>query len=77
MGFPGSSVVKKSTCEFRRGGFNPWVGKILYRRKWQPTPVFLLKEFHRQKSLEGCSPWGHKELDTTDHTCTYIEYRSS
>ena len=34
-------------------------------RKWQPTPVFLPGESHRQRSLVGCSPWGHKELDTT------------
>ena len=36
------------------------------RRKWQPTLVFLPGEFHRQKSLAGYSPWGHKELDTTE-----------
>ena len=45
--------------------FNPWVGKIPWRRKWQPTPVFLPGEFHGQRSLVGYSPWGHKELDTT------------
>ena len=36
------------------------------RRKWQPTPVFLLGEFHGQKSLVGYSPWGHKESDMTE-----------
>ena len=45
--------------------FNPWVGKILWRRKWQSTPVFLPGEFHGQRSLVGYSPWGHKESDTT------------
>ena len=46
--------------------FNPWVGKIPWRRKWQPTPVFLPREFHGQRSLVGCSPCGCKELDTTE-----------
>ena len=38
---------------------------IPWRRKWLPTPVFLPGEFHGQRSLEGYSPWGHKEMDTT------------
>ena len=42
--------------------FNPWVGKIPWRRKWQPTPAFLPGKSHRQRSLVGCSPWDHKEL---------------
>ena len=46
-------------------GSDPWVGKIFWRREWQPTPVFLPGEFHGQRSLLGCSPWGLKELDTT------------
>ena len=41
----------------RRCGFNPWVKKILWRRKWQPIPVFLPGEFHGQRSLVGYSPW--------------------
>ena len=36
------------------------------RRAWQPTPVFLPGEFHGQRNLAGLSPWGHKELDTTE-----------
>ena len=44
----------------------PRVGKIPWRREWQPTPVFLPGEFHRQRSLAGHSPWGHKESDTTE-----------
>ena len=39
-----------------------------WRRKWQPTPVFLPGEFHGQRSLVGCSPWGHTESDTTEAT---------
>ena len=47
----------------KRLGFEPW------RRKWQPTPVFLFGKFHGQRSLEGYSPRGHKELNMTEHTC--------
>ena len=46
--------------------FNPWVGKILWRRGWQPTPVILPGESHGQSSLGGYSPWGSKESDTTE-----------
>ena len=52
----------------RRPGFNLWVGKIPWRGKWQPTPVFLLGKSHGQRSLAGYSPWGGKELDMTEHT---------
>ena len=45
----------------RRPGFDPWVGKIPWRREWLSTPVFLSGEFHGQRSLVGYSPWGHKE----------------
>ena len=38
----------------------------MWRRKWQPTPVFLPGESRGQKSLAGYSPWGHNELDTTE-----------
>ena len=45
-----------------------------WRRKWQPTPVFLPGEFHGQRGLVGCNPWGCKESDLTErlsiHTCT-------
>ena len=46
--------------------FDPWVRKIPWRREWLPTPVFLPREFHRQRSLVDYNPWGHKESDTTD-----------
>ena len=49
-----------------RLGFDPWVGKIPWRRAQQPTPVFLPGEFHGQKSLVGYSPWGRKEWDMTE-----------
>ena len=43
-----------------RPGFDPWVGKIPWRRKWQPTPVFLPGKFHGWRSLVGYSPWGRR-----------------
>ena len=71
---------KGSACQCRRHkgwGFNSWVRKIPWSRKWQPTPVFLPGEFHRQRSLAGYSPWGHRESDTTErlsrHTCTHSD----
>ena len=48
--------------------FDPWVRKISWRRKWQPTPVFLPRESHGQSSLAGCSPWGYTELAMTEVT---------
>ena len=56
-------------------GLDSWIGKIPWRRAWQPTPVFLPGEFQRQRSLAGNSPQGHKELDTieaTEHSCTSL-----
>ena len=70
------SVVKNPPANAgdMRRRFSPWVGKIPWRRAWQPTPVFLPGKFHRQRSLEGYSPWGHKSqtlLSThTDYLCT-------
>ena len=57
---------KRICLQCRRPGFNPWVGKIPWRRAQQPTPVFLPGESHGQRSLVGCGPCGHKELDTTE-----------
>ena len=56
---------EETACQWRRHGFDHWVRKIPWRRKWQPIPVFLPGKSHGERSLEGCSPWGRKELDTT------------
>ena len=50
----------------RRCRFNPWVGRIPWKRKWQHTPVFLPGKSHGQRSLVGYGPWGCKELDMTE-----------
>ena len=51
----------KVCLQRERPGFNPWVGKIPWRRKWQPTRVFLPGESKGWRNLAGYSPWGHKE----------------
>ena len=66
LGFPWWLRWLKICLQFRRPEFNPWVRKIPRRRKWQPTPVFLPGKSHGQRSLEGYSSWGLKELDTTE-----------
>ena len=53
---------RESTCQFRRHRFDPRVRKIPWRRKWQPTPVFLLGKSHGQRSLAGYRPWGPKTV---------------
>ena len=63
--FPGGSDGKESACD-AGCGFDPWVGKIPRRRKWQPTPVFLPGESCGQGSLVGYSPWGCKKSDMTE-----------
>ena len=60
VGLPRWLGGKESACQRRGCGFDPWVRKIPWRRKWQPTPVFMPGKSHGQKSLEGYSPWGHK-----------------
>ena len=69
-GFLGGSKVKSICLECGRPGFDPWVGKIPWKRKWHPTPVLLPGEFHGGRSLVGYSPWGCKESDTTERLHT-------
>ena len=64
-GFPGGSGGKESAYPCRGREFVPWVRKIPWRRKWQPSPVLLPGESRGQRSLAGYSPWDHKESDTT------------
>ena len=80
----GGSDGKEPACRHRRPRFDPWVRKILWRRQWQPTPVFLPGESHGQRILAGYNPWGRKESDTTErltlllsctsHPRTYLCY---
>ena len=57
---------KEPACQCRRHRFDPWVGKIPWRRKWKPTPVFSGGKSHGQRSLVGCGPWGCKESGVTE-----------
>ena len=81
--FPGSTSGKEPSCQGRRckrHGFNPWLRKIPWRRAWQPTPVFLPGESHRQRSLEGCSPQSLpgqtqlKRLSTDTQICLCVSH---
>ena len=62
------SMVKKMPVmqETQETPVHPWVRKIPWRRAWLPIPGFLPEKSHGQRSLAGYSPWGHKELDTTE-----------
>ena len=76
-GLPGGTSGKEPTCHRKRQGFNSWVGKIPWRRKWQPTLVFLPGKFHGHWRLLGCSPWGHQELDMGEQLSTHFHYLSN
>ena len=58
--------VVKNLPAVQKTQFDPWFGKIPWRRKWPPTPVFLPGELHGQRNLGGYCPWGCKELDKTE-----------
>ena len=69
VGVSGSTNSKEDSCECRRHkrwGFDSWVGKIPWRKAWQPTLVFLPGKSHGQRSLAGYSPWGCKASDTME-----------
>ena len=67
--FPRWHSGEESACQCRRRRrckFSPWIGKIPWSRKWQPTPIFLLWESHGQRNLAVYSPWGRKDSDMTE-----------
>ena len=79
LGFPGGSDDKESACQCRRcktHRFNPLVGKISWRRKRQPTPVFLSGKFHGQGNLVGYSPWSCRVGQdwVTEHIFTHWHF---
>ena len=73
-------IDKEFACQSRRHkrcGFDPWVGKIPWRKKWKPMQVFLPRKFHGQRNLVGYSPRGLKELDPVQQvTHTHIVLHS-
>ena len=76
-GSSGGSVVKNPSAsaeDIKRRRFDPWVGKILWRRAWKPTSVFLPGEPHGLRSLVDYSPYDHKKSNTTEvaeHACMH------
>ena len=73
-GLPKALSSKESACQCRRFRFDPWVGKIPWRRAWQPIPVLWPGESPGQRSPVGYSPWSRKESDTIEqlrHQCQY------
>ena len=72
-GLPEWLSSKEPACQcrrHRRHGFNPWIRKIPWSRKWRSIPVFLPGEFYGQRSPVGFSPWGCKESDMIEHPHT-------
>ena len=69
-----ASLLGQLVClKWRKPGFDPWVGKILWRKQWQPTPVSLPGKSHWQRSLVDCSPWGRRvghDRATITHSLT-------
>ena len=77
IGFPGGAMVKNppaNSGDTGDMGSMPGLGRFPGRRKWQPAPVFLPGKSHGQRSQEGNSPQGDRELDTNAcmHACPYI-----
>ena len=71
VGFPVGSVGKESWLQCRIPRFNPWAGKIPWRRKQQPTPVILAWRIPWTEEPGSYSPWGREELDTTERLSIY------
>ena len=72
--FPSGSDAKESARNVGVPGFNPWVGKMPWRREWQLSPVFLPGKFHGQRNLVSYSPWSCKELDMTEQLTLLLYY---
>ena len=76
MSFPHSSVSKESACNAGDRGSIPGLGKILWRRKWQSTPVFLPRKSHGQRRLVGHSQWGRKSQTRFSYDCYNVVSKS-
>ena len=71
-GFPSGSVGKESRLRMQETQIQSLGWEAHLRRQWQPIPVFLPGEFHRQRNLVGYCPWGHKELDMTEQLSSCV-----
>ena len=63
--------------DIKRHAFDPWVRKNPWRREWLPTPVFLPKESHGQRSRAGYSPWGREQSDPTEQLTLSVRSTSN
>ena len=76
LGFPGGLVVRSLPANARNVAFDPWIRKILWKGKWQPTPVFLLGKSHGQRTLMGCNPQdcgvGHSLVTERVYVCSQL-----
>ena len=73
---PGGSDGKDSACNAVNLDLIPSLGTwVLWRREWQPTLLFLPREFHEQRSLVDYGPWGCKESDTTERLTLSLSYK--
>ena len=68
MGLPWWLSGKESAYQCKRHRFNPWVRKIPWRWAWQPTPVFMPRESHGQRSLVSYSLWGRTQTEQVNNT---------
>ena len=75
LGLPWWLSWQRICLQCGRPGFDPWVGRIPWRRAWQPIPVFLPGESHGQRSLLGYSPWGCKDMTERLNTEQHSVYR--
>ena len=69
LGLPNWLSGKESTY--------PWAGKKPWRKKWQPTPIYLPGKFQGQRNLTGCSPWGRKQSKVTEWLSMHGQARAS
>ena len=75
MWYIGASLVAQTIricLQCRRPRFDPWVGKMPWRKEWLPTPVLMPREFHRQRNLARYSPWSYKVTATEQLTLSFF-----
>ena len=74
LGLPEGLCWQRICLQCRKPGFDPWIGKITWRREWLPAPVIWPGESHGQRSLAGYCPWGHKDM--TEWLTTFTTWQA-
>ena len=75
LGFRGGSDDKESACSTGDLGLISGLGRSPGGGNGNPLQYSCLKNPHKQRSVTGYSPWGHKELDTTERLCFFLKYK--